>query len=30
MEVQGLPPRSMIEQASRKKMFFDSTGSKLN
>jgi len=26
MEVQGLPPRSMIEQASRKKMFFDSTG----
>mmetsp|Transcript_27184 Transcript_27184/g.88833 ORF Transcript_27184/g.88833 Transcript_27184/m.88833 type:complete len:694 (+) Transcript_27184:149-2230(+) len=26
MEIQGLPPRMMIEQASRKKMFFDSNG----
>lgn len=26
MEIQGLPPRAMVEQASRKKMFFDSNG----
>jgi hypothetical protein len=26
MEVQGLPPRAMVEQASRRKMFFESSG----
>ena len=26
MEVQGLPPRAMVEQASRRKMFFEANG----
>eukprot|EP00802_Teleaulax_amphioxeia_P006735 Tamp_06740.p1 GENE.Tamp_06740~~Tamp_06740.p1 ORF type:complete len:684 (+),score=127.26 Tamp_06740:161-2212(+) len=26
MEVQGLPPRALVEQASRRKMFFESSG----
>ncbi|KAJ1476648.1 kinase-like domain-containing protein [Baffinella frigidus] len=26
MEINGLPPRAMVEQASRRKMFFDSSG----